>query len=73
MTILDLVNLENHLLAHLQFSSVTQVCPTLCDPMDCSMPGSLVHHQLPELAQTHVHRVSVAHLRVICKVAHQNL
>ena len=44
----------------LQFSSVTQSCPTLCDPMDCSTPGLPVHHQLPELAQTHVHRVSDA-------------
>ena len=35
--------------------SVPQWCPTLCDPMDCSMPGFPVHHQLPELAQTHVH------------------
>ena len=43
-----------------QFSSVTQSCPTLCDPMDCSMPGLPVHQQLPELAQTHVHRVSDA-------------
>ena len=43
-----------------QFSSVAQSCPTLCDPMDCSMPGLPVHHQLPELAQTHVHRVSDA-------------
>ena len=41
-------------------SSVTQLCPTLCDPMDCSMPGFPVHHQLPELAQTHVHRVCYA-------------
>ena len=41
-------------------SSVTQLCPTLCDPTDCSMPGFPVHHQLPELAQTHVHRVSDA-------------
>ena len=38
-------------------SSVIQSCPTFCDPMDCSMPGFLVHHQLPELAQTHVHWV----------------
>ena len=38
-------------------SSVTQSCPTLCDPMDCSMPGFLVLHQLLELAQTHVHWV----------------
>ena len=35
-----------------QFSSVTQSCPTLCDPMDCSTPGFPVHHQLPELTQT---------------------
>ena len=36
-------------------SSVTQSCPTLCDPMDCSMPDVPVHHQLLELTQTHVH------------------
>ena len=41
-------------------SSVTQSCLTLCDPMDGSMPGFPVHHQLPELAQTHVHRVGDA-------------
>ena len=41
-------------------SSVTQSCPTLCDPMDCSTPVFPVHHQLPELAQTHVHQVSDA-------------
>ena len=38
-----------------QFSSVTQSCPTLFDPMKSSMPGLPVHHQLPELTQTHVH------------------
>ena len=43
-----------------QFSSVTQSCPTLCYPMDCSMPGFPVHHQLLKLAQTHVHQVSDA-------------
>ena len=43
-----------------QFSSVTQSCVTLCDPMDCSMTGFPVHHQLLELAQTHVHQVSDA-------------
>ena len=42
-----------------QFSSVTQLCPTLCDPIDCSMPGFPVHYQLPEL-QTHVHLVGDA-------------
>ena len=40
--------------------SVAQLCRTLCDLMDCSTPGFPVHHQLPELAQTHVHRVSDA-------------
>ena len=38
-----------------QFSSVTQLCLTLCDPMNCSTPGLPVHHQLPESTQTHVH------------------
>ena len=41
----------------IQFSSVAQLCPTPCDPTDCSMPGFPVHHQLPELAQTHVYQV----------------
>ena len=40
-----------------QFSSVTQWCLTFCNPMNCSMPGSPAHHQLLELAQTHVHHV----------------
>ena len=39
------------------FSSVAELCPTLCNPMDCSTPAFPVHHQLLELAQTHVHRV----------------
>ena len=43
-----------------QFSSVTQSCPTLCDPMIRNTPGLPVHHQLPEFTQTHVHRVSDA-------------
>ena len=43
-----------------QFSSVTQLCPTLCDPMDCSTPGFPVHDQFPELTQTHIHRVGDA-------------
>ena len=48
------------LILWLQFSSVAQSCPTLCDPMNHSTPGLPVHHQLPEFTQTHVHRVSVA-------------
>ena len=43
-----------------QFSSVVQSCPTLCDPMNCSTPGLPVHHQLLEFTQTHVHWVSDA-------------
>ena len=43
-----------------QFSSVVKSCLTLCNAMDCSTPGFLVHHQLPELALTHVHQVSDA-------------
>ena len=43
-----------------QFSSVTQSCPTLCDPMNCSMPDLPVHHQLSESTQTHVHWVGDA-------------
>ena len=44
-------------LCSVRFSSVTQSCPTFCDPMDCSMPDFPVQHQLPELAQAHVYRV----------------
>ena len=44
-------------LGSVQFSSVPQSCPTLCDPMDCSTPGLHVHHQLPEFTQTHIHWV----------------
>ena len=44
----------------IQFSSFTQSCLTLCDPMDCSMAGFPVHNQLPELVQTHVHQVGDA-------------
>ena len=43
-----------------QFRSVAQSCPTLCHPMDCSMPGFPVHHQVLELAQTHVHQIGDA-------------
>ena len=47
-------------LSSVHFSSVTQLYPTLCDPMNCSKPGLPVHHQLPEFTQTHVHRVGDA-------------
>ena len=51
---------SNSVLISVQFSSVTQSCPTSCDPMDCSTPGFPVRHELLELAQTHVHSVGEA-------------
>ena len=56
MTIL----LNNLVISVLQFSSVAQLCPTLCDPMNRSTPGLPVHHRLPESTQTPVHRVGNA-------------
>ena len=44
-------------MCYVKLSSVTQSCPTLCNPMDCSTPGLAVPHQLLEIGQTHVHRV----------------
>ena len=57
--------LGKHLPVHIYIGmwsvgSVAQSCSTLCNPMDCSTPGFPVHHQLPELAQTHVHQVGDA-------------
>ena len=52
-----MLNINNY---SVQFISVAQSCPTLCDPMNRSIPGLPVHHQLPEFTQTHVHRVSDA-------------
>ena len=48
---------NNKWFSFIQFSSVAQSCPTLCNPMNHSTPGLPVHHQLPEFTQTHVHRV----------------
>ena len=60
----------NRCLLLCQFSSVTQSCLTLCDPMDCSMPGFPVHHQLPELTPTHHtlsnHLISVVPFSLSC-------
>ena len=53
----------NHLPVHskiISVSSVTQLCMTLCDPMDCNTPGFPVHHQLLEFTQTHVRQVDDA-------------
>ena len=47
-------------LTHIQVSSVAQLCPTLCDPMNRNTPGLPVHHQLPESTETHVHWISDA-------------
>ena len=57
---LVLLLFDQHTGFSVQFSSVTHSCPTLCDPMDCSTTGLPVHHQLPELAQTHVHQTGDA-------------
>ena len=48
---------QNPTLSSVQFNSVAQLCPTLCNPMNCSTPGIPVHHQLPEFTQTHFHQV----------------
>ena len=52
-----LQSMESQKVGHdsVQFSSVAQSCPTVCDPMNRSTPGLPVHHQLPEFTQTHVH------------------
>ena len=50
------LNLGIVLQSSVQFSSVTQSCPTICDPMNGTTPGLPVHHQLPEFTQTRVHR-----------------
>ena len=54
------LNIKLQQLRQCQFTLVTQLCPTLCDPMRCRTPGFPVHHQLPELTQTHVHQVGDA-------------
>ena len=50
-------DIQEHIIINIQFSSVAQSCPTLCNPMNRSTPGLPVHHQLPESTQTHVHWV----------------
>ena len=55
---------------HVQFSSVAQSCPTLCDPMNCSTPGLPVHHQLPEFTQTHVHKFILRKGQILAKPRH---
>ena len=54
------ISLKTRTETTIQFSSVTQSCPTLCNPMNCSTPGLPVHHQLPEFTQSHVYRVGDA-------------
>ena len=54
------LNIGNRMEASVQFNSVSQLCPTLCDPMNWSTPGLPVHHHLLEFTQTHVHQVDDA-------------
>ena len=56
----NIINCIKQYISSVQFSSVAQSCPTLCNPMNCSTPGLPVHHQLPEFTQTHIHWVSDA-------------
>ena len=56
----NLLYSTSNLMLSVQYSSVAQSCPTLCDPTNHSTPGLPVHHQLPEFTQTHIHRVSDA-------------
>ena len=59
---------SNRMLSSVQFSSVAQSCPTLCDPMNRSTPGLPVHNHLPEITQTHVHQVRDAiHHLILCR------
>ena len=51
---------SSRVMVRIQFSSVAQLCPILCNPMDCSTGGFPVHHQLPEFTETHVHWVDDA-------------
>ena len=50
-------HLSSFVIYSVQFSSIAELCPTLCDPMNCSTSGLPVHHQLPKFTQTHIHRV----------------
>ena len=54
------LKLKEYIWYSVQFNSIAQLCPTLCDPMNRSTPGLPVHHHLPEFTQTHVHRVNDA-------------
>src|SRR5574337_230983 len=60
--------MRKFIISSVQFSSVTQSCPTLCDPMNRSMPGLPVHRQLPEFTQTHIHELVMpsSHL-ILCR------
>ena len=57
---MEVIEFSQYSISSVQFSSVAQLCPTLCDPMNRSTPGLPVHHQLLEFTQTYVHQVSDA-------------
>ena len=67
-THVQLVKFRRQCLYWVQFSSVAQSCPTLCNPMNCSTPGLLVHHQLPEFTQTHsIESVMPSNHLILCR------
>ena len=61
-----ILHLSDNSSIYIQFSSVTQLCPTLCDPMNCSTPGLPVHHQVPEFTQTHIESVMPSSHLILC-------
>ena len=63
-----MATLFRSLIRSVQFSSIAQLCPTLCDPMNHSTPGLPVHHQLREFTQTHVHRREWCHPAILSSV-----
>ena len=64
------LSINKHMvIKEIQFSSVAQLCPILCDPKDCSMPGLPVHQQLLEFTQTHLHWVAWCHPAISSSVA----
>ena len=65
-TVKSVSTVQTMTLTTLQFSSVAQSCLTLCDPMNCSTPGLPIHHQLPELTQTHL--TTLKSIAITCSI-----
>ena len=68
VVVLGLIHFQTHSGCSFHFTSVAQSWPTLCDPMDCSTPGFLAHHQLLEFTQTHVHSIKWCHPTIMSSI-----